>query len=213
MKVKIENEGEVNEFNIIDNWGDVDLKSWGKLIDEKNPSPTKQAINTITALSDIPAKYVKALSMKHISTILEKVADIQATEETVLKDVITLGGKNYGFHPNLDELTIGEYADIESFIEQGFENNMTEIMAVLYRPIIDREGKKYTIEAYDGKIEERVKEIKKMKAKDVQAALVFFWNFASVLSGILALFSMEVLKGKMYETLPKILPKDGDGLE
>ena len=202
MKVKIENEGEVNEFNIIDNWGDVDLKCWRKLIDEKNPSPTKQAINTITALSDIPAKYVKALSMKHISTILEKVADIQATEETVLKDVITLGGKNYGFHPNLDELTIGEYADIESFIEQGFENNMPEIMAVLYRPIIDREGKKYTIEAYDGKIEERVKEIKKMKAKDVQAALVFFWNFASVLSGILALFSMEVLKGKMYETLP-----------
>jgi len=213
MKVKIENEGEVNEFNIIDNWGDVDLKSWGKLIDEKNPSPTKQAINTITALSDIPAKYVKALSMKHISTILEKVADIQASEETVLSDVITLGGKHYGFHPNLDELTIGEYADIESFIEQGFENNMPEIMAVLYRPIIDREGKKYTIEAYDGKIEERVKEIKKMKAKDVQGALVFFWNFASVLSGILALFSMEVLKGKMYETLPKILQKDGDGSE
>ena len=177
MKVKIENEGEVNEFNIIDNWGEVDLKSWGKLIDEKNPSPTKQAINTITALSDIPAKYVKALSMKRISTILEKVADIQASEETVLSDVITLGGKHYGFHPNLDELTIGEYADIESFIEQGFENNMPEIMAVLYRPIIDREGKKYTIEAYDGKISIRAEIMKKMNAEQVQGAMVFFWTF------------------------------------
>jgi len=213
MKLKIEKEGKIEEFNLIKDWSDVSLESWGKLIDFKKGSQTKEALTTISALSDIPEKYVKALSLKNVATILSKVADIQAEKNTVLRNVIRIGKVNYGFHPNLDEITIGEYADIETFIEKGFEKSMPEIMAVLYRPITEREGNAYTIAAYDGKIEERVKEMKKMKAKDVQGALVFFWTFAIVLSMTLESFSLEVMNKMMKENLTETLRNGGVGSE
>tara|TARA_R110002020_G_scaffold7716_1_gene32106 strand:+ start:1127 stop:1768 length:642 start_codon:yes stop_codon:yes gene_type:complete len=213
MKVKIEKEGKIEEFNLIKDWSDVSLESWGKLIDFKKGSPTKEALTTINALSDIPEKYVKSLSVKNVATLLSKVADIQAEKNTVLRNVIRIDKVNYGFHPNLDEITIGEYADLETFIEQGFEKSMPEIMAVLYRPITERDKNGYTIEAYDGNIEERVKEMKKMKAKDVQGALVFFWSFASVLSLTLQSFSLEVMNKMMEENLTETLLSAGVGSE
>ena len=33
----------------------------------------------------------------------------------------------YGFHPDLDSITLGEYADIETFIKNGIEKNLPEL--------------------------------------------------------------------------------------
>ena len=43
---------------------------------------------------------------------------------------------NYGFHPQLDDLTLGEYIDLDTFI--GDWENMEKAMAVLYRPIVNK---------------------------------------------------------------------------
>ena len=61
-------------------------------------------------------------------------------------------------HPDLSEITLGEYADIESLIKEGIQKNMPEVMAVLFRKIIDKNGEAYTIEAYDGNIAIRAEE-------------------------------------------------------
>jgi hypothetical protein len=213
MKLKIEQEGTMNEFTLINNWSDVTLEKWGKLVDFKKESPTEEALKTIRTLSDMPEQYIKALSIKDVASILSSLSDLQAEERSLLQRIIKVDGVELGFHPNLDEITLGEYADIEHLIDGGFEENIANIVAILYRPVIDKDGSSYTIEAYDGNYEERAKAIKNMKAEDVQSSLLFFWTFGSALSMTMQSYSMELIAKRMKSNLTEISQQDGDGSE
>ena len=213
MKLKIEQEGTMNEFTLINNWSDVTLENWGKLVDFKKESPTEEALKTIRTLSDMPEQYIKALSIKDVASILSSLSDLQAEERSLLQRIIKVDGVELGFHPNLDEITLGEYADIEHLIDGGFEENIANIVAILYRPVIDKDGSSYTIEAYDGNYEERAKAIKNMKAEDVQSSLLFFWTFGSALSMTMQSYSMELIAKRMKSNLTEISQQDGDGSE
>jgi len=83
---------------------------------------------------------------------------------------------------------------LETFIKNGIEKNLPEIMAVLYAPIKEKKNGIYVIDAYDGNIRLRTEEIKKMSAQQVQSALVFFYILGKELSEILPLYLMERLK-------------------
>ena len=91
-------------------------------------------------------------------------------------------------------MTLGEYADLESFIKSGADKHLPEIMAVLYRPIKEEVDGVYTIEPYNGDIRLRAKEMKQMSATQVHSALVFFYHFSNVLLTTLQLSLMEVLR-------------------
>lgn len=213
MKVKIKKAGKQKTYKLIDSWSDVTLEKWIKVIDSKVKGKTKEAEETIAALSNIPKKIVKELSLKDVAVIMSKITELQIEEETILNKVIEIDGVEYGMHPDLNSLTLGEYADIETMIKNGTEQNMPEIMSILFRPITERNGRAYTIEAYDGEISIRAEEMKKMSAEQVQSALVFFYNLGKELLMILPLYLMGVLT-KMGEDLQtKTLPKSGDGSE
>jgi hypothetical protein len=101
-------------------------------------------------------------------------SELQAERNTLLRTELEIDGIEYGMHPDLSEITLGEYADIETFIKDGLQKNLPEMMAVLFRPIIEREEDVYTIAAYDGNIKVRAEKMKKMAAEQVQNVLVFF---------------------------------------
>lgn len=212
MKVKIKKGGKQKTYNLIDSWSDVTLKKWIELIDIETGSKTKEAEETIAAFSDIPKMLVKELQLKDVAVIMEKIAELQTKQSGILKKVIEIDGIEYAMHPDLNSLTLGEYADIEIFIKNGLEKNMAELMAVLFRPITERNGEVYTIEAYDGEITLRAEEMKKMAAEQVQSCLVFFWNFVKELLKILQLYSMELTQEKKMELQMKTLQKSGGGL-
>ena len=213
MKVKIKKQGKRVTYNTIDSWDDVTLETWVKLLTADTESKTKEAEEMIVALSDIPVKLVKELSLRDVAVIFGKLAEIQGGQSVELKRVMEINGIDYGFHPDLSEITLGEYADIESFIKEGLEKNMPEIMAILFRPVLERKDNAYTIEAYDGDITMRTEAMKKMSASQVQAALFFFSNLGRELSLIMELYSMELKQEMMTEAQTKILLSVGDGLE
>ena len=213
MQVTINKDGKENKFTLINSWEDVTLETYAKLISYKKKSNTDEVYMLIQAMSDIPKKFAEALSLHDITQVLSNMVDIQTMENTSLKDIITLEDKEYGFHPNLDEITLGEYADLEHFMEDGYINYLPEIMAVLYRPVIKKDGKDYTIEAYNGKIEERKKIFRNMKANEVQTALVFFWNFGSELLTTLQSYLMKTKLMKLKSNTTEILQTSGVGLE
>ena len=194
MKVKIKKEGKVKEFKLISSWEDVTMEKWLKLVDFQEGTKSEEAEETIAALSDIPKQLVKELALKDVAVIMSKIAELQAKQDSSLKRIIEIDGKEYGFHPDLDSITLGEYADIETFIKNGIEKSLPELMAVLYRPIKEKKNDIYIIDAYDGNIRLRTDEMKKMSAEQVQSALVFFYHFAKELSMILPLYLMERLK-------------------
>ena len=213
MKVKIKKEGKTKEYNLINSWEDVTLEKWVKLSSEER-STTKEAEETIAALSDIPKKLINKLSIKDVAVIMGKIAELQEAKDSELKRIIEVEGKEYGFHPDLDSITLGEYADLETFIKNGIEEHLPEVMAILYRPITEKgENGVYTIAAYDGNISIRAEEMKKMSAEQVESALRFFFVFVRKLSVILPSYLMERITEMKEDLQTKVLPKDGDGSE
>ena len=194
MKVKIKKQGKTESFNLISSWSDVTLETWLKLVDFETGTKTEEATETIAALSDIPRRLVKELALSDVANIMSKVAELQAKQDKKLKRIIEINDIEYGFHPDLDSITLGEYADIEQFIKNGIESNLPELMAVLYRPVKEKKNDIYIIDAYDGDIRLRTEEMKQMSAEQVQSALVFFYTLGKVLSEILPLYLMDQLK-------------------
>jgi len=194
MKVKIKKEGKVKEFKLINSWSDVTLETWLQLIDFETGTKTEEATKTIAVLSDIPKRLVQELSLSDVATIMSKIGELQSNQDTKLKRLIEINEVEYGFHPDLDSITLGEYADIEQFIKNGIETNLPELMSVLYRPVKLKKNEVYIIDAYDGDIRLRAEEMKQMSAEQVQSALVFFYTLGKILSEILPSFLMERLK-------------------
>ena len=213
MKVKIKKQGKVKEFKLISKWEDVTLVKWLKLIDFHKGTKSKEAQETIAALSNIPKDLIKQLELKDVAVIMSKLSELQAKQDSSLKRIVEVNGKRYGFHPNLDEITLGEYADIETMIKNDIEKNMPEVMAILYRPIVEENNDVYTIEAYDGNITIRAEEMKKMSAEQVQSALVFFYHFATLLLLTLESSLTQVLKEMKMQLPQNLLQKSGVGLE
>ena len=214
MKVKIKKQGKVKEFKLINKWSEVTLEKWLKLIDFHNGSKSSEATETIAALSDIPKKLIKQLELKDVAVIMGRVAELQQKQNSSLKKIIKVEGKEYGFHPDLDSITLGEYADIETFIKNDIEKHLPELMAILYRPITERgENGVYTIQAYDGNIRIRTEQMKKMSAEQVQSALVFFYHLGNVLLTTLPSYLMDRLKEMKMQSQQNPSQKSGDGLE
>jgi len=65
-----------------------------------------------------------------------------------------LNNVEYGFVPDLDEITLGEYIDLDTYM--GDWDNIEIAMNVLYRPIKQKLGNKYLIEDYDPDKKDRI---------------------------------------------------------
>jgi len=210
MKVKIKKKGKTKQFKLISKWSDVTLEKWLKLIDYNNGTKSSEALNTIAELSNIPKKLIKELELKDIAAIMSAVSELQKKQDSSLKKIIEIKGKKYGFHPNLEEITLGEWSDLETMFTKGIENHMPEIMSILYRPVTDETANGiYTIAAYDGNISIRAEQMKKMSAEQVQSALVFFWTLGNELSMILPSYLMDRMKEMKQQLQQNHLLKNG----
>ena len=66
-----------------------------------------------------------------------------------LQQHFMLEGVKYGFIPNMQNLTVGEFADLETYMEGGMFDNLQEVLAILYRPVTREKSKLYEIESYE----------------------------------------------------------------
>ena len=212
MEVKIKKKGKTKKYKVISSWKEVTLEKWVKLTEFEGLTKAKEAEALISLLSDIPTKLISKLSLPDITVILSRLAQLQQEQDTTLKKIIEVDGKEYGFHPSLSDITLGEYADIEHFIKEGVEKHLPDIMAILYRPIVEREGDAYIIEAYDGKIGIRAEKFKNMSAEQVESSLVFFWIFVEEWWKILRSYSTEQREEMTYKMLEKVSLKSGGTL-
>ena len=114
-----------------------------------------------------------------------------------------LNNKEYGFHPQLDDLTLGEYIDLDTFI--GDWENIEKAMAVLYRPVVNKLKDKYTIEEY--KVG-RDAEILDMPMDAVLSSIFFLWNLGLDLSKTM----MNYLDKEQTQALTQYLNSQPNGV-
>mgnify|MGYP003642913472 CR=1 FL=1 len=213
MKVKVKKEGKEKTYNFIESWSDVTLEKWMELRLKEDSTKTEEAEETIAALSDMPKKLIKQLSLRDVSIIMEKMSDLQKEQDGVLQKIVEIDGVQYGMHPDLQEITLGEYADIETLIKEGIQQNLPELMAILFRPITEKENDVYSIGAYDGNIKVRAEQMKKMSAEQVQSVLVFFWSFVRILLRVIPFCLINQTKEQVEKMKGKTLQTDGHGSE
>jgi len=212
MQIKVK-KGKKTKTYTIKSWGDVTLANWIKLIEAESMEKIDNAQQVIKVMTEMPKSIINQLNLSNIADILKKIAKLQEQENTQLRKIIKINNDEYGFLPDLEEITLGEYADLEHFISDGIEKNMHKIMAVLYRPIIEKEGKYYTVEPYDNnKMRIRAERFLQMKAENVQGALVFFWTLGKKLLQTMQSYLTEEIT-KMNKQLTNHLQKSGVGLE
>lgn len=133
----------------------------------------------------IPFKEVEALSI-HFASLFQ--------QKTEFKNRFTIAGVEFGFIPNLEEMSWGEYIDLEANISDL--KTFNKAMAVMYRPIIEKHGDKYKIEPYVSSI--NYAEVMEFAPLDiVLAAKVFFWNLENeLLQATLFYLETEMMKNK-----------------
>jgi hypothetical protein len=122
---------------------------------------------------------VMLLQMKDSTEISSIISNI-FNEKPSLVTRFKLNGIEYGFQPQLDELTLGEYIDLDTFI--GDWENMEKAMNVLYRPVIVKLKDKYNIDEYVVGNEEILLD---MPMDAVLSSIFFLWNLGLELSKIM----------------------------
>ena len=142
----------------------------------------------------IPFKEVEALSI-HFATMFQK--------KTEFKNRFTLAGTEFGFIPNLENMSWGEYIDLEANISDV--KTFHKAMAVMYRPIVEKHGDKYKIEPYVSSA--NYAEVMEYAPLDIAlAAKVFFYNLENeLLEATLYYLENQITKDK---EISQILAKE-----
>lgn len=111
------------------------------------------------------------------------------------QSIFNIGARQFGFIPNLEEITYGENKDITRYL--GNWDRMHNCMAVMYRPVTKLHRDKYKIEEYRGS-NEYAEIMKQAPLGAVLGSMVFFWTLTSaLLNAIPNYLETEMSKTKM----------------
>ena len=166
------------EINVPTSLNEVTLGQYQKYlkIAENNPEGNFLDAKMIEIFCGIPLSDSYKLKMSSAAAIVDIITELlnQTPKHT---ERFKLNGIEYGFIPDLDEMSLGEYIDLDNNVSKW--EQMHVAMNVLYRPIKTSKVGKYNIEEYD------VKNPEKMKDMPLGAAIgsvFFFLNLGMELS-------------------------------
>lgn len=146
-------------------------------ISEKNKDSDFLQLKMLEIFCGVSLEIASNMSLKDVNEITHNLNEMFA-KEYKLQTIFKLGETNFGFIPNLDEISLGEFTDLDNYF--GKMDKLHNAMAVLYRPVIDKFKDKYTIQDYNGSIT-YCDVMKKMPMDVVFGAMVFFYNLSSEL--------------------------------
>ena len=141
MKLKIQVPSDMSE---------IKLSQYQKFLEisEKHKEDTRFINESLVAIfCNLPNTVVSKLRAKDFENIVAKVTDV-LSQKPDFQMQVRVGGQLYGFIPNLEDITIGEQADAETFIKDW--GTMHQAMNVLYRPVTNNRKDTYEIKEYEG---------------------------------------------------------------
>ena len=198
-----------------------DIKLWQyqkymKIIDQNKTEDAedKEKVNDflnmklVEIFCNVSLRDVVKIPLKEYSQVLS-VINKAFLEKPNLIQRFDLLEVDMGFIPKLDEITLGEYVDIETNITDW--QKMHKAMAVLYRPVNFKAKDKYGIAPY--KVNEEIQELMKEMPLDVaMSSMVFFYSLGKDLLGAIPKYLEQNLKKEDMQTLDNHLQKNGVGI-
>ena len=166
------------ELIIPSNLSEISLKQYQKFlkIQETNDDSYFLQCKMIEIFCNLDAKSARLLKLTDADRIVEIINNMFEDKPSLIR-TFKIGGVEYGIIPDLDEMSLGEYIDLDTYI--GDWKNMQIAMNVLYRPISKKIGDKYLINEYTLDAKEKLEEI---PMDVVLGAIFFLWNLGIDLS-------------------------------
>ena len=191
------------EISIPSSLKEVKLKDYQEYltIDEPNND------DLIKCILNIDQKELGKIKASNVDYLLNHVVKLFEDKQELVP-TFKLYGVEYGFIPNLDEITYGENKDVTTYINDW--DSMHKAMAVLFRPIKQKQRDKYIIEEYEGshKYSEVMKD---MPLEVVMGAMVFFYNLTNVLLKSIPSYLEKQMEREQMQGV--ISPENGEAIQ
>lgn len=194
----------------------VKLKQWVKFLDiyEKNKdNESDEFINKklLEIFCGVSLKELYKIPVSSFDSVIEHLYKI-LNSNTPLVNTFKMKGTDgveveFGFIPNLDKMTYGEWEDLENYI---FDNkNMHRAMAVLYRPLVWQLGGKYRIHEYQG-TDFYAEVMKDMPIDIALGAKVFFYRLVKKLGDYTIASTLKEYQMEQETTSKGVSAKNGE---
>ena len=179
-------------------------QSWLKVAEGKEITPFLQQ-KMIEIFCNVTLKQVlmiKATDIDSITNDINKVFE----EKPKLVTMFKLNEMEFGFIPKLDEMSFGEYVDLDSYLPNW--DTMHKAMNVLFRPVTYKKKEKYLVSDYEGSGKY---DLRNMTLDVVFGSVVFFWNLRNELQKHILNYLANQKEVTISQRLKDLL-KNGDGI-
>lgn len=191
------------ELKIPTNLNDITLGQYQQYLKLPDGLTENQiALKMITIFCNVPEKVARLIKASDIQEIVAKLSKM-FEENPPLTRRFKIGKTEYGFIPNLEEMSFGEYIDIDTYL--GDWDNIERAMAVLYRPIKNTYDSLYNIEPY--KVKDALN-YKHMPLGVVLGSILFFYNLGNDLCQVMMHYSLN--QGDLQQKATS--EQSGDGI-
>ena len=140
------------KLTIPNEWSDITIGIYQEYvkIQESKASEKNKVIRSLALLCNTSPFVVKKMAYTDLLDIMNIIKVMIAAEpkKEDFKKMFTFSEIEFGFVPNLNKLTTGEYIDLESYCKNPIEN-LHIIMSILYRKVIKKVNDRYAIEPYN----------------------------------------------------------------
>ena len=196
-----------------------DIKLWQyqkymKVVEAHKDAEETEELNNflnmklVEIFCDVTLRDVSKISVRGYKRILD-ILNKAFEEKPNLVQRFNLEGVDMGFIPKLDDISLGEYIDIENNLSDW--QKIHKAMAVLYRPVNFKLKDKYTIAPYEAK--EDIQDVmKEMPMNAVISSMVFFYDLGKELLLAIPKYLEKNLTKENMQQLEVYLEKNGDGI-
>ena len=198
------------EIQIPSNLSEVTLEQYQKftkLNTEANQDSSFLMHKTVEIFCNLNLQDIAKVKFTYVQEILNDINNLFEKKQDLIP-TFTHRGIEYGLIPVLDDMTLGEYVDLdENFTDW---DTMHKAITVLYRPVTFKKGDRYQIEEYNGL--DNAETMKQIPLDIVMGCMFFFYNLnEELLKTTLNYLSQEVPKELTTEQL-QTLVKSGGGI-
>ena len=159
---------------------------------------------TIEIFCNVPEAKVKSIAANSVVEITNKI-NLLFEDRPEFKRFFYLNKVEFGFIPDLDEMSFGEYIDVDTYLSDWKSIHLA--INVLYRPIVRKNAGRYEIEPYDTQTQDRALD---MPMNAVLSAIFFLFNLKKdLLMTTLSCLTAEVETQQVQ--LPHLV-KSGGGI-
>ena len=132
---------------------------------------------TIEIFCGVDIALVSKMRLKDAESISNEVLEV-LQQNVPFTNKFELDGVKYGFIPDLQAISLGEFIDLEEGLSK--DKDFHKAASVMFRPIVKEFGELYTIDGYEASTEMH-HVMKQAPVGVISAAIVFFYNIANEL--------------------------------